>query len=50
MALDFLESQDVVPILGILLVSGLFLAYYNGETRRVRVLSFEYVTEMADAV
>jgi len=35
----FLESQDVVPILGILLISGLFLAYYNGETRRVRVLS-----------
>jgi len=39
MALDFLESQDVVPILGILLISGLFLAYYNGETRRVCVLS-----------
>jgi len=45
---DLLNSQDIGPILGILLISALFVTYYNGETRRVRVLSFEYVSEMAD--
>jgi len=48
MALDFFNNRDVGPILGIFLISALFVAYYNGETRRVHVLSFEYVSEMAD--
>jgi len=45
---DLLNSQDIGPILAILLISALFVAYYNGETRRVRVLSFEFVSEIAD--
>ena len=48
MALDFLNNRDVGPILAILLISALFIVYYNGEARRVRLLSFKYVSKMAD--